>query len=106
MAKTTNNRQRTLLKTKPNKAKVKIGKMNISIVVIKYYDKNNEQSAMNVIQNKAKQSQFQNPVPKERDEKKVSGKLLKKQFYFFMSQNRLIPHYIARTLILREYSRY
>jgi hypothetical protein len=40
-----------------NKAKVKIGKMNISIAVIKDYDKNNEQSATNVIQNKAKQSQ-------------------------------------------------
>jgi hypothetical protein len=41
-----------------NKAKVKIGKMNISIVTIKDYGKNNEQSAMNVIQNKAKQSQI------------------------------------------------
>ena len=42
-----------------NKAKVKIGKMNISLATTKHYDKNNEQSAMNVIQNKAKQSQFQ-----------------------------------------------
>ncbi|MHC4489853.1 MAG: hypothetical protein ACYSW7_11885 [Planctomycetota bacterium] len=41
-----------------NKAKVKIGKMNISIVVIKDYDKNNKQPTTNVIQNKAKQSQF------------------------------------------------
>jgi len=40
-----------------NKAKVKIGKMNISVERIKDYDKNNEQSTMNVIQNKAKQSQ-------------------------------------------------
>jgi len=40
-----------------NKAKVKIGKMNISIETIKDYDKNNEQSATNVTQNKAKQSQ-------------------------------------------------
>jgi len=41
-----------------NKANVKIGKMNISIAVIKDYDKNNEQSTTNVIQNKANQSQF------------------------------------------------
>ncbi len=40
-----------------NKAKVKIGKMNISVATIKDYDKNNEQSATNVTQNKAKQSQ-------------------------------------------------
>jgi hypothetical protein len=36
-----------------NKAKVKMGKMNISIAIIKDYGKNNEQSTMNVIQNKA-----------------------------------------------------
>jgi len=36
-----------------NKAKVKIGKMALSIVVIKDYDKNNEQPTTNVIQNKA-----------------------------------------------------
>jgi len=41
-----------------NKAKVKMGKMNISIVIIKDYDKNNEQLTTNVIQNKAKQSQL------------------------------------------------
>jgi len=41
-----------------NKAKVKIGKMNISIATIKDYGKNNKQSTTNVIQNKAKQSQF------------------------------------------------
>ena len=46
-----------------NKAKVNIGKMNISIVTIKDYDKNNEQSTTNVIQNKAKQSQFSNATP-------------------------------------------
>ncbi len=51
------------------------------------------------------QTQFQNTTPKEREEKKVSGKLLKKQFYFFMSQNRLIPHYIARTRILNSFLR-
>ncbi len=56
MTKTTNYQQRTLLKTKPNKAKVKIGKMNVSIAVIKDYDKNNKQPTTNVIQNKAKQS--------------------------------------------------
>jgi hypothetical protein len=36
-----------------NKAKVKIGKMNVSIGRIKDYDKNNKQSTTNVIQNKA-----------------------------------------------------
>jgi hypothetical protein len=41
-----------------NKAKVKIGKMNIRIAIIKDYDKNNEQPTTNVTQNKAKQSQF------------------------------------------------
>jgi len=58
MTKTTNNQQRKLLKTKPNKAKVNIGKMSINIAKIKDYGKNNEQSTMNVIQNKAKQSQM------------------------------------------------
>jgi hypothetical protein len=43
-----------------NKAKVKIGKMNISIAGINDYGKNNEQSTTNVTQNKAKQSQFSN----------------------------------------------
>ncbi len=56
-------------------------------------------------ENKPKQTQFQNPTPKEREEKKVSGKLLKKQFYYFMSQNQLIPHYIARTRILNNFLR-
>ncbi len=40
-----------------NKAKVKIGKMNVSVATTKHYDKNIEKSTMNVIQNKAKQSQ-------------------------------------------------
>jgi hypothetical protein len=40
-----------------NKAKVKIGKMNISVARTKDYDENNEQPATNVMQNKAKQSQ-------------------------------------------------
>jgi len=40
-----------------NKAKVKIGKMNISIATIKDYGKNNKQSTTNVIQNEAKRSQ-------------------------------------------------
>jgi len=37
-----------LLKTKPNKAKVNIGKMNISITIIKDYDKttNNQQRTL------------------------------------------------------------
>ena len=46
-------------KTNPNKAKVKIGKMNISIAEIKDYGKYNKQSTTNVMQNKPKQSQFQ-----------------------------------------------
>jgi hypothetical protein len=57
MAKATKNQRRTLFKTKPNKAKVNIGKMNISIATIKDYDKNNEQSTTNVTKNKPKQSQ-------------------------------------------------
>ena len=40
-----------------NKAKVKIGKMNVNVATTKHYDKNNEQPATNVTQNKAKQSQ-------------------------------------------------
>jgi hypothetical protein len=40
-----------------NKAKVKIGKMSISVARIKDYDKNNKQSTTNVIQNKPNQSQ-------------------------------------------------
>ena len=51
-----------------NKPKVKIGKMNISIAIIKDYDKNNEKSTTNVIQNKAKQSQF----PKSQNECKLT----------------------------------
>ena len=57
---TKNNKQSTMnvIKTKPNKAKVNIGKMNISIAVTKDYD--NEQQTTNDerYQNKAKQSQF------------------------------------------------
>jgi len=40
-----------------NKAKVNMGKMNVSIAIIKDYNKNSKQSTTNVIQNKAKQSQ-------------------------------------------------
>jgi len=47
-----------------NKAKVKIGKIDISLATIKDYDKNREQSTMNVIQNKAKQSQSK-PISKK-----------------------------------------
>ncbi|MHC4488818.1 MAG: hypothetical protein ACYS9C_17010 [Planctomycetota bacterium] len=45
MTKTIDNQQRSLSKTKPNKAKVKIGKMNVSIAIIKDYD--NEQQTTN-----------------------------------------------------------
>ncbi len=40
-----------------NKAKVKIGKMSVSVAKMKAYDKNSTKSTTNVIQNKAKQSQ-------------------------------------------------
>jgi len=54
MAKITNNQQRTLLKTEPNKAKVKIGKMNVSI----FYKKDYENiSDWTLGENKPKQSQ-------------------------------------------------
>ncbi|MHC4488168.1 MAG: hypothetical protein ACYS9C_13625 [Planctomycetota bacterium] len=59
MTRTTNNQQRTLFKTNPNKAKVKIGKMNISVAKIKDYD--NEQQTTNN-ERYSKQSQFSNPA--------------------------------------------
>ncbi len=70
-------------------------KMNVNLYVIEDYE---NKTALRLEQNKPKQTQFQNTIPKKREEKKVSGKLLKKQFYYFMSQIRLILHYIARTL--------
>jgi len=85
-----------------NKANLPDAQMNVSSLATMDYE---NISDWTLGENKANQSQFQNPVPKEREEKKVSGKLLKKQFYFFMSQNGPIPHYIARTRIPREYSR-
>jgi len=69
--------------------------MNVNLYIIEDYE---NKTALRLEQNKPKQTQFQNTTPKELEEKKVSGKLLKKQFYFFMSQNRPIPHYIVRTL--------
>jgi hypothetical protein len=41
-----------------NKAKVKIGKMNISVAVIKDYSNEQRTTSNERIQNKAKQSQF------------------------------------------------
>ncbi len=41
--------------------------------------------------NKPNQTQFQNTTPKEREEKKVSGKLLKKQFHFFYVAKQANP---------------
>jgi hypothetical protein len=38
-----------LVKTNPNKAKVNIGKMNVSVATIKDYGKSNEKSTTNVI---------------------------------------------------------
>ena len=69
--------------------------MNVNLYVIEDYE---NKTALRLEQNKPKQTQFQNTTPEEREEKKVSGKLLKKRFYYFMSQIRPIPHYIARTL--------
>ncbi len=57
--------------------------MNVNLYIIEDYE---NKTALRLEQNKPKQTQFQNPTSKEREEKKVSGKLLKKQFYFFMSQ--------------------
>ncbi|MHC4792480.1 MAG: hypothetical protein ACYS8Y_13820 [Planctomycetota bacterium] len=56
---TTNNDQPTtnVIKTKPNKAKVKIGKMNISIATIKDYDNEQRSTHNERNKNKAKQSQ-------------------------------------------------
>ncbi len=74
-------------------------KMSVSLYVIEDYE---NISRRGLRKNKPNQTQFQNTIPKEREEEKVSGKLLKKQFYFFMSQNGLILHYIARTRIIRN----
>jgi len=93
---------RQSMKTNPIKANLLKAQINANSFVIKDYENRWQRT---VSKSKANQSQFQNPAPKEREGKKVSGKLLKKQFYFFMSQNGPIPHYIARTLILREFSR-
>ncbi len=54
--------------------------MNVSILSkIAYENKSN----WTIGENKPNQTQFQNTTPKEREEKKPLGKLLKKQFYFF-----------------------
>ncbi len=55
--------------------------MNANLYVIEDYE---NETAFRPQKNKPNQNQFQNATPKEREEKKVSGKLLKKQFYFFM----------------------
>ncbi len=90
-------------KNKPNSNPIsEKPKMNVNLYVIEDYE---NETTLRLQKNKANQTQFQNPAPKEREEKKASGKLLKKQFYFLMSQNGPIPHYITRTRILREYSR-
>ncbi len=67
---------------KPNSNPIfKKPKMNVNLYVIEDYE---NKTALRLEQNKPKQIQFQNTTPKEREEKKVSGKLLKKQFYFFL----------------------
>ncbi len=86
-------------------------KMNVYLYVLKDYEiisccrlKKNKpnskpiQTQFKPCPERSRMGQFQNTTPKEREEKKVSGKLLKKQFYYFMSQNELNLHYIARTL--------
>jgi hypothetical protein len=57
MTKTIDNQQRSLSKTKPNKAKVKIGKMNVSIAIIKDYD-NEQQTTNNECYSKQSQTQW------------------------------------------------
>jgi len=65
------------MQNKPNLLK---DQMNVSIFSqMAYENKHN----WTLSENKPNQTQFQNTTPKEREEKKVSKKLPKKQFYFF-----------------------
>ncbi len=48
------------------------------------------------------QTQFQNTTPKEREEKKVSGKLLKKQFHFFYVAKRAKPSLYSENTPVRD----
>jgi hypothetical protein len=73
--------------------------MNVNLYITKDYEND---TTIRPQQNKPNQTQFQNLTPMEREEKKPPGKLLKKQFYFFLSQNRLMLHYIARTRIIKN----
>ena len=62
--------------------------MNVNLYVIEDYE---NETAFRLQKNKPNQTQFQNTTPKEREEKKASGKLLKKQFYFFYVANPANP---------------
>jgi len=73
--------------------------MSVNLYITKDYEND---TTIRPQQNKPNQTQFQNLTPMEREEKKPPGKLLKKQFYFFLSQNRLMLHYIARTRIIKN----
>ena len=67
-----------------NKANFFKAKINVNFYLQKDYE---NISRRGLRKNKPNQTQFQNPTPKELKEKKVSGKLLKKQFYFFYVAN-------------------
>jgi len=64
-----------------NKPNFRKSQMNVNIFSTRAYG---NKSNWTLGQNKPNQTQFQNTTPKQRKEKKVSGKLLKKQFYFFL----------------------
>jgi len=90
-------------KNKPNSNPISVKpKMSANVFVTKDYE---NETTHRPQKNKPNQTQFQNLTPKEREGKKPPGKLLKKQFYFFMSQNELNLHYIARTRILKNFLR-
>jgi hypothetical protein len=87
-------------KNKPNSNPIsEKPKMSANVFIAKNYE---NETSIRLRKNKPNQTQFQNTTPKELEEKKVSGELLKKQFYFFLSQIRLIPHYIVRTRIIKN----
>ncbi len=71
-----------------NKANFKRAKMNANAFSQKDYE---NETAFRPQKNKPNQTQFQNTTPKQREEKKVSGKLLKKQIYFFSVANQANP---------------
>jgi hypothetical protein len=90
-----NKPKQTQFKPKTNPISKK-PKMNVNIYyTIDYSNK----PYLSQIQNKPKQTQFQTQLV-------VSlSNLFQTQFGFFLSQNRLIPHYIVRTRIINNFLR-